>query len=340
SGSGSYECAGGAAAVSVGGNGAVGGVGMDVTVTSYGNITTYGKQSDAVFAQSIGGGGGNGGFAVSGAVGPLALSMGGAAGPGSNGNTVTVETAGTLTTYGDGSRGIFAQSIGGSGGNGGAAISVAFNATGTFAAAIGIGGNGGSGGAADVVTVSSLSDISTSGKNAGGIVAQSVGGGGGNGGYSIGGAIGGAVGIAVNVGGTGSAGGASKDVTVTSSGSIHTRGDNSTGILAQSIGGGGGNGGFTLSAALGAGAVSVGLGGHGSGGGGAGDVVVNADGANHAITMADYAGTWNLVTEGKNAAGIQAESIGGGGGNGGFSGSLSAGGFVGIGVNLGGSSGT
>jgi len=332
-------------AVALGGSGGGGGMAGAVEVlrdnnnTAY-SIITHGDQSDAVFAQSIGGGGGNGGFAVSGAVGPLALSMGGAAGPGSNGNTVTVETAGTLTTYGDGSRGIFAQSIGGSGGNGGAAISVAFNATGTFAAAIGIGGNGGSGGAADVVTVSSLSDISTSGKNAGGIVAQSVGGGGGNGGYSIGGAIGGAVGIAVNVGGAGSAGGASKDVTVTSSGSIHTRGDNSTGILAQSIGGGGGNGGFTLSAALGAGAVSVGLGGHGSGGGGAGDVVVNADGANHAITMADYAGTWNLVTEGKNAAGIQAESIGGGGGNGGFSGSLSAGGFVGIGVNLGGSSGT
>jgi len=327
--------------VALGGAGGSGGkagaveVLRDATNTAY-SIITHGDQSDAVFAQSIGGGGGNGGFSVSGAVGALALAMGGAAGDGSDGNTVTVQTAGTLTTTGNGSRGIFAQSVGGSGGNGGAAIAVALNATGTFAAAIGIGGNGGSGGASDVVTVSSLSDISTIGDNAGGIVAQSVGGGGGNGGYSIGGAIGG-IGLAVNIGGKGSSGGAGADVIVGSSGSIHTQGDNSVGILAQSIGGGGGNGGFTVSASIGAASASIGLGGAGSVGSNAGDVTVNADGAGHTITKAGYAGTWNLITEGKNAAGIQAESIGGGGGNGGFSGSLALGGVASGGVSLGGS---
>ncbi|WP_027036867.1 autotransporter outer membrane beta-barrel domain-containing protein [Mesorhizobium ciceri] len=329
--------------VALGGSGGSGGTSGAVEVlrdandTAY-SIITHGDMSDAVFAQSIGGGGGNGGFSVSGAVGALALAMGGAAGNASDGNTVTVETAGSLTTYGNGSRGIFAQSIGGTGGNGGAAIAVAINATGTFAAAIGIGGNGGKGGVSKLVTVSSLSDISTAGDNAGGIVAQSVGGGGGNGGYSIGGAIGGAVGIAVNIGGKGAGGGAGADVTVGSSGSIHTKGDNSVGILAQSIGGGGGNGGFTVSAALGGGAASVGLGGSGADGSSAGNVVINADGANHVVTTG-YAGTWNLVTEGKNAVGVQAESIGGGGGNGGFSGGIAAGGLVGVGVNLGGSGG-
>ncbi|MBZ9997871.1 hypothetical protein [Mesorhizobium sp. BH1-1-4] len=329
--------------VALGGAGGSGGTSgavevlRDASDTAY-SIITHGDQSDAVFAQSIGGGGGNGGFAVSGAIGPLALAMGGAAGNASDGNTVTVETAGSLTTYGDGSRGIFAQSIGGTGGNGGAAIAVAVNATGTFAAAIGIGGNGGKGGASKLVTVSSLSDISTSGDNAAGLVAQSVGGGGGNGGYSIGGAIGG-IGIAVNIGGQGAGGGAGADVIVGSSGSIHTKGENSTGILAQSIGGGGGNGGFTVSAAIGVGAASVGLGGAGADGSNAGNVIVNADGANHAVTMAAYAGTWNLVTEGKNAVGVQAESIGGGGGNGGFSGSLTLGGVAAVGVNLGGKGG-
>ncbi|BCG73009.1 outer membrane autotransporter barrel domain-containing protein [Mesorhizobium sp. 113-1-2] len=329
--------------VAIGGAGGSGGTSGAVEVlrdandTAY-SIITHGDQSDAVFAQSIGGGGGNGGFSVSGAVGVLALAMGGAAGNASDGNIVTVETAGSLTTYGQGSRGIFAQSIGGTGGNGGAAIAVAVNATGTFAAAIGIGGDGGAGGASKLVTVSSLSDISTAGNNAGGIVAQSVGGGGGNGGYSIGGAIGGAVGIAVNIGGKGAGGGYGADVIVGSSGSIHTKGNNSTGILAQSVGGGGGNGGFTISAALGGGAASVGLGGAGADGSNAGNVTVNADGAGHAVATG-YTGTWNLVTEGKNAVGIQAESIGGGGGNGGFSGSLAAGGLVGVGVSLGGTGG-
>ncbi|TPM31479.1 hypothetical protein FJ967_24885 [Mesorhizobium sp. B2-3-4] len=324
--------------VALGGSGAPGGdagvvqVLRDASNTAY-SIITHGDNSDAVFAQSVGGGGGNGGFSVSVAAGAVALAMGGTAGNGGVGKAVTVQTAGTLTTHGDGSRGIFAQSIGGGGGNGGAAIAIAANSTG-FAAAIGIGGSGGKGGASDVVTVSSLSDISTEGDNAGGIVAQSVGGGGGNGGYSIGGAIGG-IGLAVNIGGKGNSGGAGANVIVGSSGSIHTQGASSTGILAQSIGGGGGNGGFTVAASIGAASASIGLGGAGSVGSNAGDVTVNADGAGHMISKAGY-GTWNLITEGKNAAGIQAESIGGGGGNGGFSGSLALGGVASGGVSLGG----
>ncbi|MET4635013.1 hypothetical protein [Kaistia defluvii] len=329
--------------VALGGKGAGGGdagavqVLRDTQDNRY-SIITHGAQSDAVFAQSIGGGGGNGGFAVSGTVGALALSMGGDGAKGGKGGAVTVETAGSLTTYGDGSRGIFAQSVGGGGGNGGAAIAVAVDAVGAgFAAAIGIGGTGGAGGDATIVNVSSLSDIVTKGNNAQGIFAQSIGGGGGNGGYSVGGALGG-IGIAVNIGGRGASGGLGGTVTVDSSGSIWTKGANSTGLLAQSIGGGGGNGGFAISAALGAGAVSVALGGSGGTGSSGGDVTVNADGAGHFINTTDGR-NWNLVTEGDNAVGILAESIGGGGGNGGFSGTLAAGGLVGVGVSLGGTGG-
>ncbi|MCX5571707.1 hypothetical protein [Kaistia nematophila] len=326
--------------VALGGTGGDGGEGKTVEVlrdedNARYSIITHGDQSDGVFAQSIGGGGGNGGFAVSAAVGDLALAFGGDGGKGGDGGEVTVETAGTITTEGAGSRGIFAQSIGGGGGNGGGAIAVAVG--GTVAAGVSIGGTGGEGGDAKAVNVSSWSDIKTKSDNAQGIVAQSVGGGGGNGGYAISGAIGG-LGVAVGIGGAGSSGGAGLDVDVDSSGSIWTKGNNSTGILAQSVGGGGGNGGFVVAGAIGGGAVSVGLGGEGGSGSSAGEVTVNADGAGHTISTTDGR-TWNMVTEGDNAVGILAQSVGGGGGNGGFAGSLAAGGVVGIGVSLGGSGG-
>ena len=98
-------------------------------------------------------------------------------------------------------------------------------------------------------------------------------------------------------------------VGVTSVGHIYTQGASSIGIQAQSIGGGGGNGGWSGALALSQGvALGVSIGGGGGSGNSAGAVTVDSTG--------------NIVTGGANAIGIQAQSIGGAGGNGGFSLSL------------------
>jgi uncharacterized protein YhjY with autotransporter beta-barrel domain len=330
-----------------GGSGAGGGNGGSVTIqldnadpaaaTAY-SILTHGDTSSAVTAQSIGGGGGNGGFAISAAADILSVAIGvaGTGGYGGAGGAVSVETKGTLASEGANSSGILAQSIGGGGGNGG--FSVAASVGLLAGVSVGVGGSGGSGGASDDVIVSNLSNISTLGANSSGILAQSIGGGGGSGGFSAGGTLGG-YGVAVSVGGTGSSGGTSGTATVNSSGAISTAGDNATGILAQSIGGGGGSGGFSANGTLNAAAgVSVGIGGSGAAGQDSGAVSVEADGNGQLLRVSGVAGTWNLVTTGTNSAGILAQSVGGGGGSGGFAGTLSLlGTMTNIGVSLGGS---
>ncbi|RUZ68548.1 hypothetical protein EN943_37445, partial [Mesorhizobium sp. M7A.F.Ca.US.006.01.1.1] len=84
-------------------------------------------------------------------------------------------------------------------------------------------------------------------------------------------------------------------------GLIHTIGDRSTGIVAQSIGGGGGTGGGSAGLNLG---LGIGIGGKGAGGGGGKTVDV----INGAVVQ----------TEGIQSHGIMAQSVGGGGGSGGF----------------------
>jgi hypothetical protein len=115
--------------------------------------------------------------------------------------------------------------------------------------------------------------------------------------------------VTVSVGGTGGAGGDAELVKVKSDGVISTEGDRSYGVQAQSIGGGGGSGGFSGSLAVGAGqtgaAVSVGVGGFGGTGGDGGDVEVDV------IDL--------ILTLGDDATAVLAQSIGGGGGSGGFS---------------------
>ena len=69
----------GAASLAFGGNGAMGGNGGVVLLTSKGNILTGGTMSNGIEAQSVGGGGGNGGFSASVAgsqYGALGLSIG------------------------------------------------------------------------------------------------------------------------------------------------------------------------------------------------------------------------------------------------------------------------
>ena len=60
--------------------------------------------------------------------------------------------------------------------------------------------------------------------------------------------LGGRTRSALAVGGSGGSGGAGNVVSVTNGSNITTQGNNSDGLLAQSIGGGGGSGGCTVSA--------------------------------------------------------------------------------------------
>ncbi len=317
----------GAGIAAFGGKGGEAGAGQTVTVNNIGKITTSGDDSAGIFAQSVGGGGGNGAGAVSaGVFGSFAMGGGGNAGgdggvvcvnsnaPGCSDSQTIVPVS--IQTGGDRSTGILAQSIGGGGGNGGFAITAS---VGLFATVnIGVAGGGSMGGAGLAVTVGGSGTITTGSNNinaatnsrfgqfSDGIDAESIGGGGGNGGFSVG--VGGSTGGALNVimGGNGGSGNGAGAVTVNTQESITTWGDQATGIFARSIGGGGGNGGFAIGAS-GSPFASVAL----SFGGGGGD-----GGLGQAVSV-DNVGS--ITTNGNLADGITAQSIGGGGGNGGFS---------------------
>ena len=350
---------------SIGGTGSGGGSGGTVTVNSniggtltsnIATIETTGQSANGIEAQSIGGGGGSGGFsgaftATANAKASLSLSVGGFGAPGNSAGSVNVASLDNILTQADGSNGILAQSIGGGGGEGGFSFAgtVSVPTGNSFSLAASLGGFGGSGGDAGKVTVASTGIISTKGNNADGVVAQSIGGGGGNGGLSLAGTFNFASdnnvpSITASVGGSGGAGGAGKDVSVMRIGDTVTVGDKSVGIFAQSVGGGGGNGGMSLTGAFGgpdAKQISASVGGFGGPGSGAGVVTVNNTGnittgsssiQDQQIAQVGTVFQQVTVLTGQDAHGILAQSIGGGGGNGGFSFS----GSVGItGENLG-----
>ncbi|MBU0610449.1 MAG: autotransporter domain-containing protein, partial [Armatimonadetes bacterium] len=305
-------------------------------------------QSHGILVQSIGGGGGTGGFSASGALSKgtnskdLAVSLGGFGGAGGDAGAVTVTNSGHIATlagfsgfidpdevaeepsldpigaYSYGAVGILAQSIGGGGGNGGFAFAGAVGGTEGKSLAVSMGGFGGAGGIGSDVTVTNDGIIDTVGTQSTGILAQSIGGGGGNGGssMSLGAGFGGGkdtynVNAAVSIGGVGGAGNVAGNVAVTNNAAITTRGDDSYGILAQSIGGGGGNGGggFAVTVARGAANQGHSIDANISIGGQGGD-------GNTAGTV-DVTNTAAIATLGNISDGIRAQSIGGGGGNGG-----------------------
>jgi uncharacterized protein YhjY with autotransporter beta-barrel domain len=297
----------GSAPFSFGGSGATGGVGRVAMVFNSGAILTRGNDSHAIEVQSVGGGGGSGGFSVSGGAssgGTLGASFGGSGKGGGSGDQVGLTNTAGLTTYGDRSYGVLAQSLGGGGGNGG--FSVAGDISKSPALSLSLGGSGAGGGNGASVTVSNTGAVATHGANAHGIFAQSLGGGGGAGGFSVSGSISQGASASLSIGGQGGGGGHADTVTVDNSGSITTEGTNSSGILAQSIGGGGGDGGFSVAGDIGKGpAATFSMGGAGGSGDYGGAVTVN--------------NTGNITTHGALSYGIFAESLGGGGGSGGFS---------------------
>ena len=314
------------APLAVGGSGGAAGSGSDVTVTNDTNasITTIGSLANGIVAQSIGGGGGMGGVAGgrNGALQGLNVSNkginvgGDEIGKSSDQSTVMAGTvtvnnnagASILTESHDAS-GIIAQSIAGGGGivkavstdaadnAGGGANADPIKANGTFELNVVFGGTGsdGSNGSAGAANVNNSGSITTDGRNAYGVLAQSVGGGGG---LVLGGEIAGGPGGFMNTAAMRGNGG-DVNVTTNSSSTIVTSGQGAIGIFAQSVGGGGGIAGDTGLSQL---HLSYPSGNNhpGSGNGGTVDVTVNAGSS--------------VQTSGANAPAIIAQSVGGGGG--------------------------
>ncbi|MGF6257356.1 uncharacterized protein YhjY with autotransporter beta-barrel domain [Ensifer sp. LBL] len=274
------------------GNGGNGGTGNTAIINNNAAIATAGAHSYGILVQSIGGSGGTGGIAAG-----LTLELGGDGGSGGAADTASVLNAGMITTSGYSAHGIIAQSISGGGGAAGMAGGI-----------LSIGGSGGSGNYGGNAQVQNSGVISTGGDAAIGILAQSIGGGGGSGG--------GAAGIAT-VGGSGSAGGNGSEAGIfLTGGSVTTRGEMAHAIMAQSIGGGGGNGGNAID--LSVGIPALGVGGSASGGGNGGKVcVTNENTGDECSTGSGASQVISIATAGSGAVGVLAQSIGGGGGNGG-----------------------
>ncbi len=347
------------AGVAIGGAGGGGGNGGDVFVTpaplpgssfSAGSsprplVSTEGKLSSAIVAQSIGGGGGAGGTASAqstGIVASISVAVGGSGGKGGDGGHVSVVNTSDVSTAGIEAFGIQAKSIGGGGGAAGNtkayALAIAPPETPGLGVSFSVGGSGGEGGSGKSVSVTNLSTVTTKGEKGYGIQAMSIGGGGGNSGAAastvdlMGFYLN--FGLAVSIGGSSGGGGNGGAVTVVNegakdkdgaftSGVIETHGGFATGIMAQSIGGGGGDGGAaSASAASGLSwnetigeitksalplASSV-TGKYEIGGkGGKGGDGRSVSAANEGL----------ILTHGDNARGIFAQSLGGGGGDGG-----------------------
>jgi len=314
-------------AVAVGGSGDGGGKGGAVFLVNQGDITTYGEKSHAIVGQSIGGGGGDGGASIAGTLAfggasntaSVAVSVGGGGGGGGVAEEVLVANFGTLKTNSIGSYGVLAQSIGGGGGNGGLSVAGSLSVSSGKSASvdISVGGSGGAGNAGGAVKVFNIGNIETFADQSHAVFAQSVGGKGGTGGTSV--AAAGAYGgdnlnVTVGVGGTGGEGGIGGEVLVSNQKNINTHGDLSSGVFAQSIGGGGGTGGasvagsatFFKGTAQNAKNVNLGfsVGGKGGKGNEGGTVTVTNNG--------------EIITTGIVSHGIFAESVGGGGGQGGL----------------------
>ncbi|MGC8495040.1 MAG: autotransporter domain-containing protein, partial [Syntrophobacteraceae bacterium] len=289
-----------------------------------GSVTTSGIGAYGIFAQSVGGGGGSGSDGSNGLAIPsedltnwkswvlpsldLAFSVGGSAGSSGAGSSVTVTNTGAITTTGDGADGVYAQSLGGGGGVAAYDQSQMFtdkesNGGGTDNGlqfgTIAIGGSGGAAGNGGAVQVTNGGDIATSGQQAYGIYAQSIGGGGGAA-STLGGPWHGMnftqyFGLAVNIGGSGGGGGSGGNVTVTDTANITTSGNDSDGILAQSVGGSGGSGSTTNEFLWG----NLYNGSNFSG--------ASGTGGNVTVTQ-----TGNITTCGQDADGIVAQSTAGG----------------------------
>ena len=266
----------GAAGENSGDNGLDAGAGGAIFVENTATIQTFGPLSQGILAESRGGNGGpgsNGAF----------YTNAGNGGRGGFSREVEVENYGNIYTYSFNSNAIVARSLGGLGGDGGDGVLYTS------------GGGGGSTSNGFQVDVDNNGYLETNGVRSSGILAQSIGGFGGSGGDA-------ASFIGFAGGGRRAGNGGVVNVSNLETGNILTNANLSSGIIAQSIGGGGGNGGNA------GGLLAVGGGG-------------NAGGAGNTVTVENLG---RIQTRGVGSHGILAQSIGGGGGDGGNAGGLVA----------------
>ena len=260
-----------------GGNAGNGGNGGNITIydTAPVYVTTNGDNASGISAISAARSGGMGGDGNG-------SGRRGSGGNGGHGGAVTLDGVFGITTNGVSSDGIVAASTGGAGG-----------ATGTKGGTNASPGSAGAGGAIEI-TAAAGSDIQINGDNSTGIAAQSIGGRGADGSSTKG-----LVSFGLDAGSANAAGTAS----ITNHGTVTTKGTDSTGIMAHSIGGGGGHGGATFG-------LFYGKGGSGSQGG---------SGNNASVTN-----TGTVTTDNHASIGVLVQSIGGTGGSGGSSGGMVA----------------
>ena len=322
SGGGAFYRKGGAGA-----NGGDGGVAWikvaNDTSTPYVKIHTTGDDSDALVAISLGGGGGTSGDLTDGSGGGAIFSLfiGGLGGTGGNsthawinngyydppsadGTDAAFHAGDVIITTGTYSRGLVAQTVGGGGGRGGDVTNT------SLFSAVTIGGKGGTGGVGGDADVTNFGLISTKGAHSAGIFSQSVGGGGGSGGGALSRVFGQNFAVSVAVGGDGGSGGVADAASAYNIGQVQTAGTNAHAVFVQSVGGGGGLGGTATAEAFVDSVpdepsiqVTAAIGGKGASGGIGGVVEVVNIGL--------------LQTQGQDAYGVFAQSVGGGGGSGG-----------------------
>ncbi|WP_309383405.1 autotransporter outer membrane beta-barrel domain-containing protein [Cerasicoccus frondis] len=348
--------------INVGGDGGQGNTGGVITVTNASSLTTSGVESPGIYGHSVGGGGGSGGSATSytalitgkesAELPALAVTnnVGGNAGSGGAGGDIALTNTGTIVTYDSASSGVQGSSVGGGGGTGGNATlnSYSAGANDEVRLSASLGGSGGDGGVGGKITLSNSSSIETYGFGSEGLAALSVGGGGGDGGFghaettikipfemlnqyvnssslqsilSLGQSLatlakGTNVSAVLALGGSGGSGGLGGDLSLTNSGSILTANMDAPGISARSIGGGGGNAGGSSAASAESVSLNYSVGGTGGEGGHGGKITIhNEQGA-----------TVNTHADGSH--GIEAKSVGGGGGKGGASSAEATGSLV------------
>ncbi len=279
------ETTNGAATGGVGGRGGAGGT---VTLDLNGGSFLVGSAGGtAVLGQSLGGDGGTGGGAQNAPLVDSDDARGGVGGKGGDGGSVTLNGTGTPTSFtvttsstSAAQHAVRVESLAGSGGDGGRAVSETLGN--------GIGGDGGQGGSGGDVNVNFGGTLKTAGNKAQGLFVRSYGGSGGNGGSGTG---------LSGTGGSGAGSGPGGSVNVTFTGTITTSGDEANAIVAQTVGGFSGNAGAAT------GFLAFGAGSQSAGDGGTVNVILAED-----ITT--------IETKGDSATAVLAQSVGGGGGRG------------------------
>jgi hypothetical protein len=324
-----------ALSVAVGGKGGAGGAGGDISVTNTGTVATMGNMSDAIASQSIGGGGGKGGAATTAStenwsdpgINSGVTVGGGTQGASSNPNATSgaqafIQNYGTVYTTGAIAGGLIAQSIGMGGGIGGSTTVTTTDSAGNLVLGfpVSVGGSSeAANGISEQATVTSSGAIQTLGHDSYGIIAQSISGGGGivktlaaNLDFAGGSAntaswknFSGDISLGSDHGVISGYSGAAS-VTTSVGGTITTSGDNSFGILAQSVAGGGG---------LALGGVPTGtsalefLGSGGKTGSVNPGLQPDTPNSGVVVEVGD-----DITTSGQGAVGVFAQSVGGGGG--------------------------